>query len=110
MVNYVILLIIANAFWITGIHKLFYFEQMDGDVDPYSKNLLWYPGYKVYKAVGHFWSKPLFLCPPCMSSVHTLYIYFPALYITGNLTSLTALSWVVYAVIVCGVVSFINRD
>lgn len=106
----VVLMLIFNSLWIMGIHKLFYFEQMDGSVDEYSKSVLWYPHYRLSLVVPRFWLKPLFACPPCMSSVHSLYIYFPVIIYMGLLSWKALLLWPVYAVVLCGIISVLNRD
>lgn len=55
----------ASIFWIWGVHCLlsegFIFEGL---------------GKVTERVMGSYWSKPLFTCPPCMSSIHGSIIYF----------------------------------
>lgn len=52
------LYLVGNALLIFGVSKLFDENMIFGFVVPRMK-----------AAIGETWSKPLFLCPPCMSSV-----------------------------------------
>lgn len=33
-------------------------------------------GKVIERMIGSYWSKPVFTCPPCMSSIHGSFIYF----------------------------------
>lgn len=75
-----ILLLIIGTTWIWGVHCLF----SDG-------YLLEQAGVKAWNRWPKWATKPLFICPPCMSSIHGLIIasaYF-------------GLNWLVFGYMVC---------
>lgn len=77
-----------NHLHIFGFYSLFYVEYLSnsnpeaGDVES-SRGLLWFINYKVTCKIGQHWAKPLFICPPCMASVHSSYIYWGAALLVG---------------------------
>ena len=52
------LFLCGNALFIFGLSKLFDENMIFGGI-----------AQRIKAAIGETWSKPLFLCPPCMSSV-----------------------------------------
>lgn len=60
-----ILLIILSSLWIWGFYAAFD-----------SKHLLGRLASKLIAGLGTTFCRPLFLCPPCMSSVHGMVIGF----------------------------------
>lgn len=60
-----LILLVIGVLWTWGIHCLF------------SEGYILEPvGLVIEKAIGTWACKPLFLCPPCMSSVHGIIIFF----------------------------------
>lgn len=80
--------LILNALAIWGFHIATDVEMLDDDYPEHgyknsSKMILWKVKVWSLKHLGYFWSKPVCLCPPCMSSLHSTYFYLFFLYLTG---------------------------
>lgn len=114
----ILLIILFNALVIQGIHQAFYYTVKDSyftskklsDINEDSKNIFWYANWWLEQRIGFFWTKPLFNCPKCMASLHSIYIYFPAAFFHYNLTFVQAI--VFYPFYVCAVSGtsyFINK-
>lgn len=78
------LILVFNALFIFGVKVLF----EEG-------NLLGKTGVFFERVIGTFWAKPLFLCPPCQSSVwgtigFFLFVNLPFYY------------WPLYCICLCG--------
>ena len=74
-------LLILNCFVIIGFNRATYFEYLDEDHPEHgivnnSKMVLWKFRKWCVDKFGYFWSKPLCTCPACMSSVHSIYVYW----------------------------------
>lgn len=81
-----ITILILNAFAIWGFHISTEVEFLDEDrpelgINPHTKMIFWKLKVWCVKRIGWFWSKPICLCPPCMSSLHSTYFYFFFLFI-----------------------------
>src|SRR5947207_9397678 len=75
-------LLIFNALEITGFYTITWYKQAEENEhtpDEKSKMALWWVKYYSLKVFGEFWSKPFCTCPPCMSSLHSLWfwLFFP---------------------------------
>lgn len=66
--TYYLQLLFLNFLLVFGIWKLFQKDEVFGAL-----------GDWLYKRLGEYWSKPLFNCPPCMSSVYGT-IFFASTY------------------------------
>ena len=103
-------LLIANALVIFGVNKATYFEYChpeedrefctDEGVDKDSRMVLYKLRLWSLKYVGPFWSKPLFVCPPCMASVWGTMVYV--------FTGWSILFLPVYILMLSGLVTLIN--
>lgn len=71
----IFLLLFANCLYIYGIYTVTDYK-LDDKGQPCEKMALWKLSYWSEKYLGAWWSKPLFLCPTCMASVHGAYFYF----------------------------------
>jgi hypothetical protein len=87
-------LLALNSLYIYGIYFATSYEP-DQKGEPVEKNVLWFLSYYSIRWFGVFLSKPLFICPPCMASVHG--IYFFILFSNYNLIYLPF-----YCLILCG--------
>jgi len=66
-------LLFINLFLIVGVYKLFEHDMVLGGVGDWM--------YRRFKETlgekrGEFYSKPLFTCPPCMSSIYGTVFFF----------------------------------
>jgi len=73
--------LLLNSFYIIGLSKASEFDWVDDGrhelgIIKESKMIFWRLRYWSIKYIGEFWSKPLFTCPPCMASFHSLYFYW----------------------------------
>lgn len=66
-----------------------------------SRMILWKFRRWAVSTFGEFWSKPICTCPPCMSSLHSTYIYFPALALLGA-PAWVYFCWPLYALALAG--------
>lgn len=69
---------IFNGLAILGFYTAVWYKQEDTeDHEPIeeSKMALWKIKFLSLKYVGEFWSKPICTCPPCMSSLHSLWYW-----------------------------------
>lgn len=69
---------IFNGLEIIGFYTAVWYKQADTeDHDPIeeSKMALWKIKFLSLKYLGEFWSKPVCTCPPCMSSLHSLWYW-----------------------------------
>lgn len=77
-------LLLFNALLIIGINRSsVYYTDHDGVVLRDSKGVLSGVRQWVEKNLGDFYSKPIITCPPCMASVHSTYVYWTFIVITG---------------------------
>jgi len=97
----ILLLLIANSLYIFGIYTATDYR-IDTEGRPCDKMALWWLSYYTERAIGPWWSKPLFLCPACMASVHGTYFYF--IFSEKNI-----LIYPFYVVILAGLNSFAQR-
>lgn len=102
-----ITLLLFNSLWIFGLYKLFYADFIDIDypehgIDERSKGLFSMVSVWAVKRFGIHFSKPICLCPPCMASIHSTYIFWTAVYLFGSITPVTILCYLFYAVCLSG--------
>jgi hypothetical protein len=72
-----ILFLIINSLEIFGVYAAtYYFEDMAG-IDNNSKMLLWELRWYSNLLLGEKLTKPLFSCPTCMASFHSLIFWIP---------------------------------
>lgn len=88
MIDFILCLIITSA-WTWGFHVLF----EEG-------HLLDGPGKVIERTIGTWYSKPLFLCPICMASVHGT-IAFCIFYYNEQINN--ALLWPVFCICIAGI-------
>lgn len=111
---YLFILALFNAIVIFGVNRASYFEychpedtseDCDCDrVDRSSKMVLYRFRLWSLQSLGEYWSKPLFTCPPCMASVHSLYVYWLVMpFTTGCL-----LFYPLYILFLSGLVALIQ--
>jgi hypothetical protein len=105
-------LLIANSLVIFGINKATYCEYCHPDedrefcteegIDKDSRMVLYKLRHWSLTVLGPFWSKPLFICPPCMASVWgTAFFIF---------TAYPMWMWPVYILMLSGLVTLINSS
>ena len=75
-------LLLFNSLYCIGFYKacsveFVYDDEPKRGVIPETKMILWWVKYLSVRYLGKFWSKPICTCPPCMASVHSLYVYIP---------------------------------
>ena len=110
-----LLLGFINACVIFGVNKATYFEFCHPDdqggefcdrygVDKDSKMVAWRLRFYSLKWFGQFLSKPLFTCPPCMSSVWGTVIFW----VVMPMTITSAAIWPLYILMLSGLVALIN--
>lgn len=108
-------LIWANSRLIFGVNEATSFEYNTDDnpelgIVPGSEMIL----YKIRKwsleYLGKFWSKPLFTCPTCMASVHSIYVYWPVTILLFGFHVELIYFYVVYVLALAGHVSKMNND
>lgn len=92
MVNALYLLLL-NALFIFGIHTLF----SEG-------HLLEGAGKVIEREIGSYWSKPLFLCVLCMSSIYGTAGFILGVFYYG----FPFWMWVPYCIALCGLNTIIN--
>lgn len=102
-----------NALIIFGFNKATQFDYCHPDdtgdhckdgVDMDSRMILWRVRYFCLKYFGHFLSKPLVTCPPCMASFHSIYVYWMVFPMTVS----SLLYYPLYILLLSGLVSLIN--
>lgn len=119
ILTHYIILLLFNSLWIFGLYKLFEVEFVDIDypengIYDKSKGLLSSVSVWAVKNFGFFYSKPICLCPPCMASLHSTYIFWTAVFLFGKIEPITLLYYLFYAVCLCGlnnlILLFLNKD
>ncbi len=116
--NYIQLLLF-NSLWIFGLYKLFEADFYDRDypehgIDEKSKGLL--SSFTVWCVTkfGFHYSKPICLCPPCMASIHSSYVFWLAVYLFGAITPVTVIYYLFYAVCLSGmnylIIELLNKE
>jgi hypothetical protein len=83
-----LILLYLNHLYIIGIHAAFKVDFLDDNhpqlgVDEDSKMILWKVKVWAVTKFGWFYSKPIATCPTCMSSLHSLYVYWPVCLLLG---------------------------
>lgn len=108
--------IIINVLFIVGLNKATYFEyahpsEMDQDyvdgngIISDSKFVLWWFRFKANRIFGHFLSKPLFTCIPCMASVWGTAGYW----ITHPFEVQSVWGWPVYVCVLAGIGTMVDK-
>lgn len=100
-------LFLFNSLYIFGLYNLCDVEFLDDDhpqhgVSDDTKNLLWKVKQWSVVNLGWFYSKPICVCPPCMASLHSLYVFWTAVYLFGSIEPVTVLYYLFYAVALSG--------
>lgn len=85
-----LILLIINSLFIFGVHTLF----SEG-------NLLEGAGKVIERAIGSYWSKPVFTCPLCMASIYGTIGFFA-------FSHLHFWYWPAYCIALCGLNTIIN--
>jgi len=67
--------LILNALVIIGFNRITEYG-LDVNRKPVDKELLWFVQWYSRKWIGEWWSKPICTCPVCMSSLHSLYVFW----------------------------------
>jgi hypothetical protein len=78
-----IVFLFINSLQIIGFYTATRFEYLHGSetlIDEDSKMILWQVKWYANLFLGKFWSKPVCDCPPCMSGLHSLWIWIPIYY------------------------------
>lgn len=109
-------LIVINSLICIGFYKACRFSEADsydaiglegrriweGMPDKSGRMFLWWVRYYIGKVVSDFWAKPIYSCPPCMASLHTI-LPFTGYAIWLGISPVTALVvWPFYALAVSG--------
>lgn len=97
---------LANARLIVGFNTVTDYDETNDE----SRMLFWKIRRWSVNNLGEFWSKPVCTCPPCMSSLHSAYIFFPMAIYAFNLTWYGALLiWPVYVLALAGQVKLMSH-
>lgn len=72
--------LIIGSLWCYGVYALFDYDHLFGPLGDWIESKL-----------GENWIRPLFACPPCMSSVHGITIGFIVF----------GISWIIFPYIIC---------
>lgn len=73
------------------------------DIDGESKMINWWIRFYSLKWFGEKWSKPIITCPVCMSSVHSIYIYWSLRPFNTCSTFVEILLYILYILLVAGI-------
>jgi hypothetical protein len=109
-----ILLLILTSLWCFGFRALFQedmiFEKIGDKLWGEEKYYTIDKATKVKKGLLPEWiCKPLFQCPPCMSSIHGTYAFF-SLFDHHHINILDTVSlWVAFCVCLCGLNYLITK-
>lgn len=113
MIDFILLLILTSL-WIFGFRALFQEgmilekvgDKLWGDDGGFIKGV----NYKKIKGILPEWlCKPLFQCPPCMSSIHGTYSYFMFFNHASLSNTDTVCLWVVFCITLCGLNYLITK-
>jgi len=104
-----LLMLPMNCLFCIGIHIITNYEENEVG-QPTDKMILWWLRYLSIKHIGIYWSKPLFLCLPCMASVWGTIFYFTFLFaFMQNITIFAFLIWPFYIVSLSGLNYVVSR-
>jgi len=118
--------LLANSLYCIGLYKACSVElKIDNEpkhgVIEETKMILWWVRYYSHLYLGRFWTKPVCDCPPCMASLHSLYVFWPlVIYLYGfnpiqllvypvYVGALSAVNWMLINVIEA-IESYIERN
>lgn len=82
MITLFFTLLLTNSLYCIGLYKACQVafnidDEPNHGVIEDSKMILWWVRYYSYRYLGKFWTKPVCDCPPCMASLHSLYVFWP---------------------------------
>lgn len=102
-----LLMAFANSFVIIGWNRATYFEWAEGsftEINHETKMIFWKLRYWGQYYFYPFWNKPLFTCPTCMSSFHSIYVYW----LIQPPTIHSLIIYPIYILLLAGMVTLIN--
>lgn len=119
-------LLLVNSLYCIGFYKACQVELKVDDEPKHgviedTKMILWWVRYYSFLKLGKFWTKPVCDCPPCMASLHSIYVFWPlVIYFYGfhpielviypiYVGALCATNWIVINVIEA-IESYIERN
>ena len=120
VLTFILLLALANALVINGIHKAFSYETFrsynqtkyvcdaDNVIDPDNSGVLGGIHYFFVRKFGIFWAKPLFGCVACMASFHSWYIFWPVMVYLFGFSWMMVPVYLLYIPITSALASSIN--
>ena len=106
----VIPLIFLNAFLIIGFSlstdydKDEYAIDIDTGKKKETRMILWWVRYYGDKILSPFWRKPVYDCPTCMASLHSIYPYF----LMNGFTKESLLFYPIYILSLAGLTTYFN--
>ena len=93
-------LIVFNALVIIGVHRA---ADLDGGM------ILSRLHQMVRSVVGEFFTKPVFGCPTCMASVHSIYVFWPVMLYTFGFGWWEVYLYVLYIPALGGASTYLNE-
>lgn len=108
MIEPLLLLLFINSIYIFGLHAASDFEYLSEDnpelgVRKNSKMVLWWVRYYSEMLLGDFWAKPIAKCITCMSSVHSIYFFWPFMIAYYGFQPHHVFYWIIYVGTLAGV-------
>lgn len=89
----------ANAKAIIGFHR----AAQEGMI--LEKVMLWSD-----KNLGQFWSKPVYACPTCMSSLHGILPFLITYAFMFDFSFMTFFYWAFYTLLLAGQTTYLNEN
>lgn len=109
----IIPLVFLNAFLIIGFSLSTDFEYDENEINIATKKkgvkkdsrmILWWVRYYGDMVLSKFWRKPVYDCPTCMASLHSIYPYF----LMNGFTTESLLFYPVYILSLAGLTTYFN--
>jgi hypothetical protein len=108
------LILFANAFEIIGFNRACGYQLIlkkgkPISIDPTSKMIFWKFGWWCETTFGAFYSKPIYSCCTCMSSLHGIVPFWFTFLLLYQFTPMAFVYWAFYTLVLAGVSSKLNR-
>ena len=100
----ILLLLIFNSLVIIGFNRITEYG-LDVDRKPVDKDILWFVRWYSLKWIGRTLSKPICTCIVCMSSLHSVYVFW----FVYDFTLINLYLWGIYMLSLAGIGSLYER-
>ena len=110
-----ILLAIVNGLMIIGFYEATQYKEENVITETgwgkkvTEKMALWFIPYYGNKIIPKFWTKPLYSCTVCMSSIHSSYVYWGFMYCANHINTIAIAVYACYILLLAGVVTAMNK-